>query len=45
MWAGLRTEPTGLNVVIHRTYCNAIFIVFSPQMFSPGEDADTPVHG
>ena len=43
MWAYIIFNPTatGLNVVSHCTFCNALF----SQVSSPGEDAESHVHG
>ena len=30
----VRSEPIGFNVFIHRTYCNALFIVFISGVFA-----------
>ena len=43
MWACVRIEATGVNVFSHRTYNNAVFIVFLSQVSSPGEGSET--HG
>jgi len=42
MWACVRIEPAGSNVVRHCVYCNALLLLFS-QVSAPGEDTET--HG
>ena len=34
MRAFVRTGPTGVNIFCHRTYCNALFIVFVSGVFA-----------
>ena len=43
MWACVRIESNRVNVFSHRTYYNALFNVFFPQVSSPGEGSET--HG
>ena len=43
MWACVRIESTCVNVFRHRTYYNAVFIVFFSQVSSPDEGSET--HG
>ena len=43
MWACVIIESTCVNVFSHRTYYNALFIVFFTQVSSPDEGSET--HG